>query len=151
MPTPPTAISSVSFGNTARHALNAAAGIISAGNNFRPSAPALRAANPSDGVITPGAVEKSRPLRRPHDIAIEVRRDNEPTAGRRDSSDVGDIDDRAGSDQRMRPIPSGQPLDAIERIRRVERHLDDDDPRLDERIADRRRPSSGCDASQGSR
>src|SRR3954447_13520999 len=51
---PPTGSSATSAGSTARHAFSDAVPSVSAGNSFRASAPARRAANASLGVATPG-------------------------------------------------------------------------------------------------
>ena len=136
-PTPPTASSSVSAGNTARQALNTAGGMISAGNSFSPSAPAFSAAKPSDGVITPGSAARPAALAARTTSASKFGATIRLAAGVLHARDVRRFEHRAGADQRTRAVARGEPLDALERLRRIERHLDDRDAGLDQRIADR--------------
>ena len=69
---------------------------------------------------------------------VAMRHDDEPAAGVADAVDVGRIEHRAGADEHLRAEALRQDLDAAQGLGRVQRHLDDPEPALDQRLADRR-------------
>ena len=58
-------------------------------------------------------------------------------AGRRHRGDLVGAQHRAGADQRPVAESAGEAADAVERVGRVERHLDDPDAGLEQGLADR--------------
>ena len=123
--------------NTARQALNTAGGMISAGNSFSPSAPALSAAKPSEGVMTPGSAASP--------AAFAARTTSASKFGATISRPPASFTRATSAASSTVPAPisaccamaRGEPADALKRLRRIERHLDDRDTGLDQRIADR--------------
>jgi hypothetical protein len=67
---------------------------------------------------------------------IGVWHDDQAAARLRNLLDVMRIDDRAGADQGTLAERCGQQLDALQRFGRVERHLDDGEAGIDQRVAD---------------
>src|SRR5215216_5769382 len=65
-----------------------------------------------------------------------MRHDDEPPAGVAHPVDVGRIEHRAGADENVRAECPRHDLDAAQGLRRVQRHLDDAEPALDQRLAD---------------
>ncbi len=104
---PPTGNTSADFGSTARHAFNTGGGSPSAGNIFRPSAPASSDANASVGVATPGKRDHAGTLRFAHDGEIGMRHDDQAAAGVAHARDVGGIANGAGAGEASLPQTAG--------------------------------------------
>jgi hypothetical protein len=141
-----------SFGKTARQAFTTCGGIASAGKILIPSAPAFRAAKASVGVATPGVQTRRRAdetafLGAADHVEVGVGHHNQLAADIANPVDLSRIQYRAGADEHVARQSLGQDLDASERFRRVERHLDQAEACLDESHSDRLR-ILGPEASQ---
>ena len=122
---PPTGMRHTPRGRTARRALTTDGVIISAGNSFSASAPAVSAANASVGVATPGATIMPRAFAARMRRCITMRHDDQSSACRRDRCDIirrhhGSCADQGAIAKRIR-----QRRDRTHRLRRIEWHLDD--------------------------
>ncbi len=132
--------------STARQAFTTCGGIPSAGNSFSASAPAARAAKASVGVATPECRRGAR-LGGADDLKVGMRHDDEPAAGLLHRFHIGGGEHGAGADQRPVAEGLGQRADGDERLRRVQRHLDEREARIDQRRADLQR-LGGLEAAQ---
>jgi len=110
---PPTGKSCASFGSTARQAFTTSGGVASAGKSLRTEAAWASAAKLSLGVATPGSATRSN------------------------SNDIGGQEHRAGAHEDA-PAPfARERLDALQRLRRIERDLDRAEASLDQGRGDR--------------
>ena len=71
---------------------------------------------------------------------IEVRRDDQAAAGGMHVAHLRRRQHRAGADQRLRESAAASASMLSQRLRRIERHLDQAQAGLDQRVADRRPP-----------
>ena len=75
-------------------------------------------------------------MRGPDDRWIEIRCHHQPAACIRDPPDIGGLEHGSSTDEGTLAEPAGESLDAAQRIGRVQRHLDDTEPDLDQHPAD---------------
>ena len=73
------------------------------------------------------------------DVLVHVRSDDQPAADVLHAPNVIGVEDRASPDQRAVAERPGDDLDAVERLRGVQRHLDDSDSALEDRFGRRLR------------
>src|SRR4051812_49278251 len=116
-PTPPTASKGASAGNTARHALKTAGGMISAGNSFNPSAPGFQRRKTLRRRHHARKGNQTCGLGGTHHIRVEIRRDDKLAACVFHPREIAGLEHSTGADQRMVCMTRREALDALERLR----------------------------------
>ena len=120
-----------------------------AGKKLQPVAPAFSAAKASVGVMTPGQL--SRPIRRvsPISSGSHVRRDDDSAAGIGHFAQLFHGQNRACPDQGLCAKGADQCRDRMQRVGRVQRHLDGGDTCGDQSLGDGKRVFRGDPAQNG--
>ena len=70
-------------------------------------------------------------------LEVGIGRDDDPPAGQLDIAHLRGLEHGPGADQHLVAELAGERFDALERLRRIERNLDDPDAALVNRVADR--------------
>jgi hypothetical protein len=135
---PPTTTIRAVAGRAARMAAIPAGGTNSAGKIFRAVAPSLIASKASVGVMTPWTPGKRQPVCGCSYLSIQIRGHDELTTAVFDVFDIRGFQDRARADYGSAGQLLRQDIDRPQRVRRIQRYLDDPETSIDQDLADGR-------------